>query len=72
MTGILGPDDLGRLALTLCSLKYLNLNLGITEVLGPDIKNHCYHEVQLLRIIVIMRHNWGSIIFEDAYVTFAL
>ena len=36
MLGDLGPNDLGWLTLVRSSLKCLNLNPIMTEVLGPD------------------------------------
>ena len=36
MPGILKPDDFGWLTLILNSLKCLNLNSIMTEILGPD------------------------------------
>ena len=36
MPGVLGPDDLGQLTLSLSSIKCLNLNPIMPRVLGPD------------------------------------
>ena len=56
MPGILGPDDLGKLALILSFFKYLNLNLNI--LLKIPIRVYCIYGY--------------PVTIEDAYSIYAL